>query len=101
MQIRNSVLLVSGGLAVSGIALTLGALGAGGFLRRGSVLTSGFVTVTVVLVALAAGSAVPSAVRRLLCASQPRLSVVRSHDHDHSWRERTHSGRPSGNADFE
>ena len=74
----NAILLVSGGLAISGIALTIGALGARAVFGRGSAFAVGFVATVVVLMSVAAGCAVPPAVTRMLSGqqSEPRKVPV-------------------------
>jgi hypothetical protein len=71
------LLLVSSGLAVSGIALIVGAMGARVFFGRSSTLADGFAATVVMLSALAAGRAVPPAVIRIL-SGQPGLPTVPS-----------------------
>lgn len=73
-RVRASILLVLGGMAVSGMALTAGAIGAIAFFRRGSVQAYTFVALTVFLVAIAAGRAVSLMVIRRSSGPHPHVS---------------------------
>jgi len=93
-SVRSSVLLVAGGLIISGTALAVGGMGSSTFLRRGSMLASLFVAITVLLITIAVGRAVSPIVMRLIADCQSRLPP-RSHASNHADRSRrVPSGRP-------
>jgi hypothetical protein len=58
-------LLASAAMAVSGVALTIGAITSSLFLRRGSIRTSVFVAITVLFVTIAAGRAARPVITRI------------------------------------
>jgi hypothetical protein len=79
---RSLTRLVSAGMAVSGVALTVGAVGSSLIFRRGSMRASVFVAVTVLFVTIAAGRAACPVITRILSGLQPRAAATR-----HSWSQ--------------
>ena len=76
-HVGSSILLVSAAMAVSGVALTVGAVTSSLFLRRGSMRTSVFVAITVLFVTIAAGRAARPVVARIFTSLQPRVTAMR------------------------
>jgi hypothetical protein len=74
---RSLIVLVSAGMAVSGVALTVGAVGSSLILKRGSMRASVFVGVTVLFVTIAAGCAARPVITRILSGLQPRAAAMR------------------------
>lgn len=78
---RRLMLFLSGTMAVSGLALTVGAVGSSLFFRRGSMRASLFVTITVLFVTIAAGRAACPVIVRYFSALHPHES-----DSRYAWR---------------
>lgn len=92
-QTRSFVVLVFESTAVSGVALTVGSLGAAAFFERGSLRATAFIAVTVILLSITAGRAVSSVATRLSSGPQPRMFPVESASRDER-SQKVHSVRP-------
>jgi hypothetical protein len=78
---RRLMLFLSGAMAVSGLALTVGAVGSSLLFKRGSMRASFFVAITVLLVTIAAGRDVCPAIVRYFSALHPHET-----DSHYAWR---------------
>ena len=95
-RVRGFTLVVAGGLAVSGVALAAGALGASAVFKRGSLAASLFVGSTVLLTAVTLGWAVSPIVLRLLAGAQTSaLTGDRSQDSPVLYQSAAQSGASS------
>jgi hypothetical protein len=74
---RGLITLVSVGMAVSGVALTVGAVSSRLILRRGSMRASVFVAITVLFVTVAAGCLAWPIIMRIFSGLQPRVTAMR------------------------